>query len=269
MEALNEVVPGNYTDLQAAKPYTEFGQINVLNNIGTSNYHGLQAKWERRFSQGLSFMASYAFSKHLGNLLPNEEYEQLQPFTPPGYLRGRTGYDRTHNLFVNAVYEVPFGRDRAWGKELHPVADAILGGWQVSLINSFISGAPLSITVPGATLGNGWNTRAHTVGDPELTDPGPAAWFNSGAFVAPPRLAYGSSGLGIIEGPGRHILDFGLMKSFRWSEARYVQFRWEMYNAFNHVNYNNPGTTLGTSSFGRILSAQSARTMQLGLKIVF
>jgi outer membrane receptor protein involved in Fe transport len=269
MEALNEVAPGNYTNLQAAKPYTEFGQINVLNNIGASNYHGLQAKWERRFSQGLSFMASYAFSKHLGNLLPNEEYELLQPFTPPGYLRGRTGYDRTHNLFVNAVYEVPFGHGRAWGKDLHSVANAILGGWQMSFINSFTSGAPLSVTVPGATLGNGWNTRAHTVGDPELTDPNTAAWFNTGAFAAPPRLAYGSSGLGIIEGPGRHILDFGLMKNFRWSEARYVQFRWEMYNAFNHVNYNNPGTTLDTSAFGRILSAQSARTMQLGLKVVF
>lgn len=61
------------------------------------------------------------------------------------------------------------------------------------------------------------------------------------------------------------------MKNFHWSEARYLQFRWEMYNAFNHVNYNagSLGTTLGTSSFGRIFSAGSARTMQLGLKFIF
>jgi Carboxypeptidase regulatory-like domain len=269
MEALNEVAPGNYSDLQAAKPYVAFGQVNVLNNIGTSTYHGFQTKWERRFSKGFFFMLSYSFSKQLGNLLPDYETDRLQPFTPEGYLRGRTGFDRTHNLFVNAIYEIPFGRGRTLGKDISPLADALLGGWQISLINSFTSGQPLSIGVPGATLGNSWGTRANTVGDPDVSDPSPTGWFNTAAFAAPAALTYGSSGLGILEGPGSHVLDFGLMKNFRWAETRYVQFRWEMYNAFNHVNYNNPGTTLGTSSFGKIFGAGSARTMQLGLKVVF
>ena len=66
MHAYNEVAPGSYTDLQAAKPYPAFGQINVLENLGKSWYNGLQMKWERRFSEGLAFTASYAFGKNLG-----------------------------------------------------------------------------------------------------------------------------------------------------------------------------------------------------------
>jgi hypothetical protein len=172
-------------------------------------------------------------------------------------------------VWINAVYELPFGRNRPFLNSLHPVLDAILGGWQLSGIDSFVSGVPLSINVPGATLGNGWGTRANVSGDPEAADPSVNQWFNTAAFSAPPALQYGNSALGIIEGPGAHILDLGLMKSFSLGERRYIQFRAEAYNALNHVNLGNPNTTLGTGSFGRILSAGAARTMQFGLKLSF
>jgi hypothetical protein len=139
----------------------------------------------------------------------------------------------------------------------------------VSLINSFVSGAPLSIAVPGATLGNGWGTRADLVGDPDVPDPSAAQWFNTAAFAAPEPYQYGNSPIGVVEGPGAHILDLGLMKRFHMGHGRYVQIRAEAYNALNKVNLNNPGTTLGTSSFGRILSSGAARTIQLGVKVIF
>ncbi|HZA34601.1 MAG TPA: hypothetical protein VE505_06725, partial [Vicinamibacterales bacterium] len=176
---------------------------------------------------------------------------------------------RRHMLWINAVYELPFGRDRRFLNTLHPALEAILGGWQLSGINSFVSGAPLSISVPGATLGNGWGTRANVTGDPNAADPSVAQWFNTSAFSAPAPLEYGNSALGIIEGPGTHVLDLGLMKSFSIGGTRYIQFRAEAYNALNHVNLGNPGTSLGTANFGRILSAAAARTMQFGLKLVF
>jgi hypothetical protein len=269
MHAYNEVAPGSYADLQAAKPYPVFGQINVLENLGKSWYNGLQMKWERRFSEGLSFMASYAFSKNLGENVPQYETDRLIPFAPAGYTRGRTAWDRTHILFVNAVYELPFGRGKAHMASAPVVADLILGGWQVSAINSFTSGAPLTVNTPGATLGNGWDTRANLTGDPSLSNPGADAWFNTAAFSAPPLYQFGSSGMGILEGPGRHVLDLGLMKSFHVTESKYFQFRAEAFNALNHVNLNNPGTTLGTSDFGRITGAGAARTIQLGLKFLF
>lgn len=269
MRAYNEVAPGRYTDLQAAKPYPLFGQINILENLGKSSYNGLQLKWERRFSDGLSFMVSYAFGKNLGENVPQYETDRLIPFAPQGYTRGRTAWDRTHILFVNAVYELPVGRGRAHLTNMNRIAEFVVGGWQLSGITSFTSGVPLSVTAPGATLGNGWNTRADLVGNPDSSSPSATAWFNTAAFAAPAQYHFGNSGMGIFEGPGQHVLDLGLMKDFHVTESKYFEFRWEAFNALNHVNLNNPGTTLGTADYGRITGAASARTMQLAMKFLF
>jgi hypothetical protein len=170
---------------------------------------------------------------------------------------------------VNAIYELPIGRDRKFLNDLHPIVNGIVGGWQLSGINSFVSGVPLTLTQPGATLGNGWNTRPNLVGDPGVDNPSADRWFNTAAFAAPAQYQWGDSGVGIIEGPAAHILDLGLSKSFEVVPGKRLQVRWEMFNALNKVNYGNPGTTFGTANFGRILSAGAARTMQLGIKFVF
>ncbi len=265
----NEVPPGRYPDLQAVKPYPAFGQINVLENRGDAEYNGLQIKLERRFTDGFSLTGSYSLSRDTSDNIADGEEGRLQPFTPAGYLRGRSSNDRRHMLWVNAVYELPIGRGKRFLDELHPAADAVLGGWQLSAINSFVSGQPLSINVPGATLGNGWGTRANIAGDANVADPSADQWFNTAAFSAPAPLEYGNSPIGIIEGPATHILDLGLMKRFRVAGDTYIQIRAEAYNALNKVNLLNPGTTLGTASFGRILSAGAARTMQFGVKVIF
>jgi hypothetical protein len=265
----NEVPPGRYPDLQAAKPYAAFGQINVLENRGKAEYNGLQIKLERRFADGFSFTGSYSLSKDTSDSVAADETGRLQPFTPAGYLRGRSSNDRRHMLWVNAVYELPFGRGKRFLDDLHPVADGILGGWQLSAINSFVSGSPLSIGVPGAPLGNGWSTRADLVDDPNVSNPSATQWFNTAAFAAPAPLEYGDSPIGVVDGPAAHILDLGLMKRFRVAGDTHIQVRAEAYNALNKVNLGNPGTTLGTASFGRILSASAARTMQFGVKVIF
>jgi hypothetical protein len=70
-------------------------------------------------------------------------------------------------------------------------------------------------------------------------------------------------------GPGRHQVDVGLTKNFYVTEARYLQFRWEMFNAPNHVNLSAPTTTINLATTGRIFSASAARQMQFGLKFIF
>jgi hypothetical protein len=265
----NEVTPGRYANLQAAKPYPAFGEINVLENRGTAEYNGLQIKLERRFADGFSLTGSYSLAKDTSDSIADGEAGRLQPFTPAGYLEGRSSNDRRHMLWVNAVYELPFGRGKRLLHELHPGVDAVLGGWQLSAINSFVSGAPLSISVPGATLGNGWGTRANLVGEPNVSSPSATEWFNTAAFAAPAALEYGNSPIGVIEGPGQHILDLGLMKRFRVARDTHIQIRAEAYNALNKVNLGNPGTALGTANFGRILSAGAARTLQFGVKVIF
>jgi len=263
----NSVRPGLYTNLQAAKPFPVFGDVTLYGNNADSYYHSGQLKWEKRFSRGLSYALSYAFSKHI------DEKVAPTPFAPEGYDRGRSEFDRTHILAVNGIFELPFGKGRKHLANSHPMVNAILGGWQLAGIYNFTSGQPLNFFAPGATLGNGTNSRANLSGDPELSDPTAARWFNPQAFSAPALYTFGNSGLGLIDGPGIHLLDTSLTKNFYVTESKYLQFRWEMFNMPNHVNLNNPAgsrnQTIGLATTGLITSAQPARSMQLGLKFVF
>lgn len=272
--AVNEVPPGRYVDLQAAKPYPVIGPIYIFQNTitkgGETWYNGLQVKWERRFVDGLSYTLSYAFSKQLGEDFGGSGYAALiPPFAPKGYTRGRVDSDRTHILAINGVYELPFGRGRKYLAGLPSVADAILGGWQLTGIYSFTSGSPLSFDVPGATLGNGWGTRADLVGNLRVARPSADGWFNTAALAAPPPYTWGNSGMGILDGPGTHSFDAGVMKNFPLRENKILQFRWEMFNMPNHVNLSNPVTTIGLTTTGKIFSAGTARQMQFGLKLIF
>jgi TonB dependent receptor len=269
----NAVPPGVYPDLQAAKPYPALGDILLYNNIGDSWYNGLLLKWEKRFAQGLSYMASYSFSKHISDG-GDSVWADPTPFSPEGYNRGRSSLDRTHILAINAIYELPFGRGRKHLTNIHPVGNAILGGWQVSGIYNFTSGRPLTFIVPGATLGNGFNTRANIIGNLDVPNPSAEQWFNPNALAAPLPITYGSSGIGIFDGPGSHILDTSLTKNFYFTENKFLQFRWEMFNMPNHVNLclgdnSCPETTIGLGTTGQIFSAGPARTMQFGLKFIF
>src|SRR5262249_34938491 len=101
----NAVAPGFYSNLQAAKPFPAFGSIGLYDSIGTSWFNALQVKWERRFTEGLSYQVSYSFSKNI------DEYgatiwDQPTPFAPKGYDRGRSNLDHTHILAVNGVWEL-------------------------------------------------------------------------------------------------------------------------------------------------------------------
>jgi hypothetical protein len=273
----NEAPPGRYTNLQAAKPYPAFGVVNLLENVGDVWYDALQVKWERRFAKGFGSMVSYAFSKNIGNKAPSTDTAapgfgtpwNPTAFAPNGYDRGRSDLDRTHILTINSIYELPFGRGRKYMTRVHPAVNAMLGGWQLTGIYYFSSGTPLTLAQPGATLGNGWNTRPNLVGDPHVPNPGPTGWFNPIAFQAAAAYAFGNSGMGILDGPGTHSLDAGLMKNFYAKESKYLQFRWEVFNSINHVNLGNPDTNFGVATTGKIFSAGAARQMQVGLKFIF
>jgi hypothetical protein len=265
---LDAVPAGEYANLQAAKPFPDLGGILIYQNIGKSWYNGMQMKWERRFSDGFSYLASYSYSKATGENA-DSVWAQPTPFAPSGYNKGRSSLDRTHILSMNAIWELPFGTGKKHLSSINPVANVILGGWQLSGIYNFTSGSPLTFNTPGGTLGNGYGTRANIVGDLAVSNPDQNAWFNKAALQAAPRLAYGTSAIGVWDGPGAHSMDVNFSKRFMLSEEKYFQIRWEMFNMPNHVNLGNPGTTVGQGSTGKIFSAGAARSMQLGLKFVF
>lgn len=265
---INTAAPGNYTNLQAALPYPQFGNINLYENLGRDWYNSLQVKLDKRFSKGLLYSLSYAFARDI-SLYGNDATSQPTLYAPPNYDRGPSPNERRHIFTVSAIYEFPFGRGKRFGSAMPHVADLLIGGWQLSGIYRYVSGAPLTFVVPGATLGNGVNARPDIAGDPNLPDPSAALWFNPSAFVAPPRYTFGNSGVGIMYGPSNSVLDSALMKDFNITESKFFQFRWELFNALNHVNLNGPNTTLNQPTTGRITSAGDARQMQLALKFIF
>ncbi|MEK7407228.1 MAG: carboxypeptidase regulatory-like domain-containing protein [Acidobacteriota bacterium] len=264
----NTAPPGRYTNLQAALPYPRFGAINLYQSMGREWYNSLQAKFERRFSQGLTYLFSYAFSRDISEY-GAETTAQPTMYAPKNYDRGRSPNERRHVLSVSGIYELPVGRGRRLGSDMPRVLNAVVGGWQLSAIYRFVSGAPLTPVVPGATLGNGVNARPDIVGDPRLARPSASLWFNPDALARPAPYQFGNSAPGLIVGPALHVLDAGIMKNFSFGEMRYLQFRWEMFNAMNEVNLGDPVINIGLATTGQINSAGSARQMQVGLKFVF
>lgn len=269
-QSYNDPPPGKYTSLQAARPYPAFGIIYLMQNGIHTWYNGLQAEWDRRFSNGLYFMLSYCYSKAMANYADaTGELSLTTPFSPPGSDRGPLAINSTHNLKISAVYDLPFGRSRRFLSGMNRAENAALGGWELGGYYGYVSGTPLTIGVPGATLGNGWGTRADLVGNPQISNPSANLWFNTNAFAAPALYTFGNSGIGDVYGPSIHQMNLALMKNFHVTESKYFQIRAEAYNFLNNVNLNAPNTTLNTPTFGRILSAGGARTIELGAKFVF
>ena len=286
-QSLNEVPPGAYTNLQAAKPYPKLGNVFVYQNTGNSWYNSLQTVLERRFTGGMTYSLAYAFARNLDDYQSLVGATQPTPFAPAGYNRGPSVLERRSVLTFNGVYELPFGKRKRWGSQMGRFANAALGGWEVSSIYHFTSGQPLAFTVPGTTLGNGYNTRPNLLGDPHLDEPSVNRWFNPNyadatgvcrAVVAglpcalglPKAYTFGNAGLGLVSAPALHTVDAALMKKFRVKEHAYVQFRWEFFNAFNEVNLGNPVLNIGQANSGVITgTVAGARQMQLALRVVF
>jgi hypothetical protein len=286
-ESLNEVPPGTYSNLQNAKPYPRMGNVFLYQNTGNSWYNSLQTVMERRFRSGLMYTLAWTFARNIDDFQTLLGATQRTPFAPAGYNRGPSVLERRHILSFNGIYELPVGRGRRWGSSMSKIVNGVLGGWEVSSIYQFNSGQPLTFNVPGTTLGNGYNTRPNLVGDPHLDEPSVARWFNpnyvdaNGAchqtlanlpcvFGIPKATLFGNSGIGVVSAPALHTLDAALMKNFHFGERRYVQFRWEAFNAFNEVNLGNPVLNVGQANTGAFTgTVGGARQMQIALKAVF
>jgi hypothetical protein len=193
--------------------------------------------------------------------------------------RSVAGFDLTHILSVNWVYDLPFGPARRFNPGNH-LLSYVLGNWQFNGITTFESGPPYTLCVEGdiANTGNvsgcpasGYERPNYIGGRINLARPTPAEWFNVNAFVAPAAFTFGSVGRNSLRADGLSNLDLSLFRQFPLkSEERNLEFRAEFFNAFNFVNYGFPNSDLSSSTFGQVTNtANRARQIQLGLKIIF
>lgn len=274
---LNFAPPGTYTNIQAARPYPQFSNIQLYDNILTSYYNSLQVKAEKQFSHNFLLDASYVWSKdiydgtgYLGDAVENYIiFDYPTPYAPKGYNRGRAGIDRTHVLALNGIWELPVGRGQTYWNSSNSWINGFVGGWTLSGIYSFSSGRPLTMVATGATLGNGLNSRPNLVGSPHVANPNRNEWFNPAAFATPPLTEFGNSPLGVMDAPGYHGFDSSLMKNFAIHEGVKFQFRWDIFNVPNHVNLVAPVTVTNSSLAGKIFGAGPGREMQFAGRLIF
>lgn len=277
-----------FATANARRPYPNWNIIFTRDNGGTANYHGLTAEINRRFSKGVQFTSSYAWSKNLSDAegsAPTSFGAENGPRLLDRFNRnadyGNIAFTRRHRALTTFIWEVPIGKGRSYLGDLHGAVDAVLGGWQMSGIVLFQTGAFLTPTFTGTDpSGTGAARRASQ--RPDLTgDPTPdvqtsAAWFTRAAFTVPANNIgrYGMASVGSLVGPGTQNFSMGLAKKFRFTEKTGLQFQADFSNVFNHLNLGNPNTNVSASAFGTITGTQTAegtgpRVIQMGLRLFF
>jgi hypothetical protein len=267
--------PGAYAP---RRPYPTLGSLTALETIGVANYNSLQTTFRKNYdSKGLIFLASYTWSHALGDSVSGPQIFEGQPvrdFRNLAAEYGNTIYDLRHLLSLNWIYQLPFGKGKAFGGSWGGVTNALMGGWSVDGIVYMRTGQYLT---PSDIFdnSNAGGSRPDVIGDPNGRkhagkSDAIAQWFNTSAFERAPQYTFGNSGVGIIEGPGFVNFDLALHKRFPIKETAGLEFRAELFNAFNHGNLGNPQTAFGTASFGTIASASGpARSIQFGLRFTF
>lgn len=269
---LGVIVPFNVPEpgpgaIQSRRPYPAIGYSENNEASGRSSYSALQAKLEKRYSHGLSLLASYTFAKDIDNnsFLGSRIYNPFDIGQDEGLAD-----QAVRNSFVTGWnYYLPVGRGKDFLKSAGPVLNDIVGGWMVGSITTFQSGMPFTVSALGDPGNWGLGTRPNVVGQWQLPNPGLAEWFNVNAFQNPAQYTIGNEGRNLLTGPGLNDWDVIVAKELRIRERHLFQFRGEFFNAFNHAQFNNPGATLGAAGFGVITSANPGRIIQLALKYYF
>ena len=263
------------------RPVPQFDDITFEESSANSNYNSLQVRFQQRLDFGLSILSSYTWSKSIDNASsffssagdPNFPQDS---FNTAGE-RGRSNFDVRHRLSLSYGYDFPCGKGRTFIAN-SGLLSALLSGWQTFGIVTLQSGRPFTVALLSdidnsntgrSTLGFGANDRPNVVGSAELSSRTPDHWFNTSAFAFPPFGSFGNAGRNILDGPGFANFNASVLKTTKIVEGLDLQLRAEAFNLFNHPNFNLPDNFLGSPTFGRILSAQSPRHIQFGLKLLF
>jgi hypothetical protein len=239
-------------------------------NCDNSSYNSLQVKLEKKAAHGLDLLAAYTF----GRAFDNTEYGGVSDnnlnFRAD---HGPANFDRTHTLAISNVWELPFGRGRRFASHISRPLDLALGGWVFNGISTYSSGMPFSVHVSNTSSINADfnNVRPDKVGNPHLSHPNRTLWYNPAAYTAPQQLYRdGNVRRNSLRGPAEVLVNLSLAKSFTLVEGKTIEFRWENFNAPNHVNLGLPDNVVDETGAGQITStAESMREMQFGLHFRF
>jgi hypothetical protein len=238
-----------FADKINERRFPKYPGINYLSNGAGHQYHSLTTEAKRHFARGLTYQASWVWARDIGDGSPENAYDRQRE-------RGVAGTVPTHRITGNVIYELPFGKGRAYLSGAGRALNLLAGGWEVSTVYAYNSGEFLTATWTGPDpTGTAYTTsktpaqvsiRPDQLRDPNL--PGDqrsiTRWFDIAAFGAPRAGQWGTSSNGAIKGPSATVWHAGIAKYFTPVER--VKIRWELTatNILNHPNWSNPGTTI-------------------------
>ncbi len=263
---------GSEVVLQQIKPFRGYNSVRYLETAFDSNYHALQIKVQRRFARTSQINLAYTWSRNMTDsqneflTVPQDAYNLKAEYA-------RANLDRRQVLNINYIYELP------WFSLQRNFKEKVLGGWQFSGITVHYTGLGFSPATSnndpaglGTILSAVAGSRPNMVCDPNANSPHTdLQWFNTACFVNPVGVnTVGNAGRNTVNGPPTTRWDATLSKRINFSESKSLQFRWEVFNVFNHTNYATFSSLNNTSSvYGRVATTRDPRTMQLGMKFLF
>ncbi|MEO6912143.1 MAG: carboxypeptidase regulatory-like domain-containing protein [Edaphobacter sp.] len=258
-------------------PYPTFGTVNYFDSNGAGTYNALQVRLQKRYSKGLTILASYTWNKNLTNIdqssvgtsnAPGNAYAP-QVITPLGLNKGFAVGGRPQQATLSGLYDIPLLTNE------HRVLDRIVGHWEVGVDSTFASGSWLTPSSYGVSY---VGSRANLTGNPNLprSQRTIQRWFDVSKLQNPAPGQLGNSSKGTIMGSGTNLTNLVLLKKFLISDERRLELRGEFFNVFNHTQFDDPYTYPGNNpQAGKITSAsdfgyaQTERIIQIGLKCYF
>jgi len=283
------LINGTLANPDTARPFLGYNVINYNERVGVSRYNSLQVGVNHRIAHGLQIQASYTHSRNISNTANQDteaSFGPIQNAFDSASEKALANQDTPNSLSVNYIWEIPFF------SHSHGFARQALYGWKVVGISTWRSGVPLNVCLTSDVAGTGTGAGAYEcqrpdlVGNPNLPKSQRTLghFFNTAAFVLPQPGTFGDAGRNLVRGPGINNWDLSFFKDFEFpwfgkfhswaaAETAKLQFRAEMFNAFNHPQYSlgNAGQTLNfpDPAFGTVTTERNPREIQLALKLVF
>ena len=274
-----------------ARPYPTFGDITAALNSSYSKYNALQFRYEQRTVRGLTLLNSFTWSRTFDNAAgsledTNGNYPGPQDINNLQADYGPSNYDQPLTNTTSVVYDLPVGKGHTFASNAPFLLDEIIGGWQLSGINTFTSGQPLTVLyspaaanqVSGITADfrGANNYRPNRVSGISVYNRAPSGslsyvqYLNPAAFTSPAVTGspFGNAARDLAYSNVYNNIDMALNKNFAITEQAKIQFRAESFNLLNRTNFSPPSTTIG-GNFGRITSTAPARVLQLALKVSY